>query len=275
MNQTSNTPLRLAIAGLGAIGLTVARRVDEGGIEDMVLTAVSARDKERANQRISDFAKPPAIVALGELATAADVVVESVPAAHFLDVARPALEAGRIFMPLSVGVLLNHMELVDLAREKGGQIIVPTGALIGLDAVRAARSGGLRTVKLVTRKPPAGLKGAPYVEENGIDLENLSEPKKLFSGSAREAAKGFPANLNVGAALALAGLGPDETKVEIWADPGLSRNIQSVSCTSDSADFSMSIENIPSGINPRTGRITAHSVIAALERLTSPLVVGT
>ncbi|MEM8743074.1 MAG: aspartate dehydrogenase [Pseudomonadota bacterium] len=275
MNTTSNKPLRLAIAGIGAIGMTVARRVDAHGIEGMELAAVSARDVESAKERVADFATPPAIVGLGELAELGDVVVESVPAAHFLDVARPALEAGRIFMPLSVGVLLNHMELVDLARESGGQIIVPTGALIGLDAVRAARSGGLRTVKLTTRKPPGGLKGAPHVEDNGIDLDNLSEPLLLFSGSARDAAKGFPANLNVGAALALAGLGPDETQVEIWADPGVSRNVQSATCTSDSAEFSMTIENVPTDMNPRTGRITAHSVIAALERLTSPLVVGT
>ena len=275
MNMISNKPLRLAVAGLGAIGMTVARRADEHGIEGMELAAVSARDVASAKERVADFATPPDIVGLSELADFGDVVVESVPAAHFLDVARPALERGRIFVPLSVGVLLNHMELVDLAREKGGKIIVPTGALIGLDAVRAARSGGLRTVKLVTRKPPAGLKGAPHVEENGIDLDNLSAPLKLFSGTAREAAKGFPANLNVGAALALAGLGPDETQVEIWADPAVSRNIQSATCTSDSAEFSMTIENIPTDMNPRTGRITAHSVIAALERLTSPLVVGT
>ncbi len=274
MSTPPKSPLRLAIAGLGAIGLTVARRVDEGGIEGISLVAVSARDREKAHARLADFRSPPEIVALDELAKAADIVVECVPAAHFLEVAKPALEAGCIFIPLSVGVLLNHMELVDLARETGGRIIVPTGALIGLDAVRAARSGGLNSVKLVTRKPPAGFKDAPYVVERGISLDGLKEAKQLFSGTAREAAKGFPANLNVGAALALAGLGPDETQVEIWADPAVTRNIQTVTCSSDSADFTMSIENIPSGENPRTGRITAHSVIAALEGLTSPLVVG-
>jgi len=166
------------------------------------------------------------------------------------------------------------LELIELAREKGGRIIVPTGALIGLDAVRAAASGGIGSVKLVTRKPPMGLSDAPHVVENGISLEGLTEPKLLFSGSAREAAKGFPANLNVGAALALAGVGPDATQVEIWADPGVTRNIQTVTVTSACADFTMSIENVPSDDNPRTGKITAHSVIAALQRLTSPLVVG-
>lgn len=274
MKQNSAEPLRLAIAGLGAIGMTVARRVDEGRIEGMTLTAVSARDQEKARERLANFANPPEILPLDALGNNADVIVECVPAAHFMDVARPAIEQGRIFMPLSVGVLLDHMELIDLAREKGGQIIVPTGALIGLDAVRAAASGGIRSVKLTTRKPPWGLKDAPYLRENGISLDGLKEPKLLFSGTAREAAKGFPANLNVGAALALAGAGPDDTLVDIWADPNVTRNIQSVAVTSDAADFTMSIENVPSGENSRTGKITAHSVIAALQRLTQPLVVG-
>jgi len=274
MTQTHDRTLRLAIAGLGAIGMTVARCVDKGGIAGMTLAAVSARDVEKARERVADFSNPPEILPLEQLGNDADIIVESVPAANFEKVARPALEKGRTFMPLSVGAMLNHMDLVDLARENGGRIVVPTGALIGLDAVRAAASGGLKTVKLTTRKPPGGLMDAPYVVENEIDLEGLTEAKLLFSGSAREAAKGFPANLNVGVALALAGLGPDETTVEIWADPAVNRNIQSVDVTSDCADFSMSIQNVPSEENPRTGRITAHSVIAALKRMTDPLVVG-
>lgn len=274
MNSNPPMNLRLAIAGLGAIGMTIARRVDQGGINHMTLTAVSARDESRARERLSSFNHAPEVMPLGALAEVADVIVECVPAARFMEVARPALERGRIFMPLSVGAMLDHMELVELAENSGGRIIVPTGALIGLDAVRAAASGGLKTVKLTTRKPPGGLKDAPYVIANGIELDGLTTPKRLFAGSAREAAKGFPANLNVGVALALAGLGPDATQVEIWADPGVDRNIQSIDVTSDCADFSMTIKNVPSDENPRTGRITAHSVIAALSRLTAPLVVG-
>lgn len=274
MTKEAGKTIRVAIAGLGAIGMTVSRRLDEGGIEGMTLAAVSARDVERARKRMADFKNPPEILPLESLGDVADVVIECVPAANFAKVAKPALAQGKTFMPLSVGALLNHMELVDLARANGGRIIVPTGALIGLDAVRAAASGGLKTVKLTTRKPPGGLMDAPYVVENGINLEGLNEAKKLFSGSAREAAKGFPANLNVGVALSLAGLGPDETTVEIWADPAVNRNIQSVEVTSECGDFSMSIQNVPSEENPRTGKITAHSVIAALQRMTAPLVAG-
>lgn len=274
MNAVANTGLTLAIAGLGAIGLSVARRVDAGAVEGMTLTAVSARDPIKAATRLAEFASAPALAPLEKLASMADVIVECVPAAHFMEVARPALEQAKIFMPLSVGALLGHMELVDLARKKGARIIVPTGALIGLDAVRAAAVGGITSVKLVTSKPPASLEDAPYVLENSISLEGLREPKLLFSGAAREAAKGFPASLNVGAALALAGIGPDETRVEIWADPEATRNSQSVSVTSPNADFSMTIANVPTAENPRTGRITALSVIASLQRLASPLVIG-
>lgn len=274
MSRTAAAPVNLGIAGLGAIGLAVARRVDEGGVEGVRLAAVSARDTEKARERLAGFAWPPALLPLEALADAAEVIVECVPAAQFMKVARPALEQGRVLMPLSVGMLLDHMELVDLARETGGRIVVPTGALIGLDAVRAAASCGIRSVTLVTRKPPAGLKGAPHIVENGISLDGLDGPKLVFRGTARQAAKGFPANLNVGAALALAGAGPDATRVEVWADPGVSRNIQSVTVESDCASFTMTIENVPSAENPRTGRITAHSVVAALKRLREPLVVG-
>ena len=110
--------------------------------------------------------------------------------------------------------------------------------------------------------------------ERGLSVEGLTEPLQVFAGSAREAIAGFPANVNVAVALSLAGIGPDRTKVEVWADPGVTRNTHTVSVRSDSSDLTMTIENIPDVDNPRTGRITALSVLAALRRLTSPLVVG-
>src|SRR5262249_7480983 len=163
---------------------------------------------------------------------------------------------GKRVMVLSAGALLPRPELVDLARQGGGQIIVPTGALLGLDAVTAAAEGQIHTVRMVTRKPPRGLAGAPYLVANGISVEGLNAPKQIFAGSAREAAAGFPENVNVVAALALAGIGPDRTAIEIWADPALSRNCHTIEVESDSARFSFSIENVPSE-NPKTGRITA------------------
>src|SRR3977135_492172 len=122
--------------------------------------------------------------------------------------------------------------------------------------------------------PPGGLVGAPYLVKNNISLEGLNTAKCVFTGSAREAAAGFPANVNVVAALSLAGIGPDRTTIELWADPAVTRNCHSIEVDADSARFSLAIENIPSE-NPKTGRITALSVLAALRKLNAPLRVGT
>jgi aspartate dehydrogenase len=175
------------------------------------------------------------VVGLARLADRAEVVVECAPAAVFREVALPAIRAGRIFMPVSVGQLLEQPDLVDLAAGTGARIIVPTGALLGLDAVRAAAEGEIRNVTIVTRKPPRGLIGAPYLERHGITLEGLSAPMRVFAGSAREGARGFPANVNVAAALSLAGIGPERTRLEIWADPGLERNVHRIVVEADSA----------------------------------------
>ena len=128
---------------------------------------------------------------------------------------------------------------------------------------------------MITRKPPRSLKGAPWLEENGISIDNLDGPLQVFEGTAREGAAGFPANVNVAAALGLAGIGPDRTRLEIWADPDLDRNTHEIAVDSDSARLSMKIENVPSEENPGTGKITALSVIAALRSLGAPLRVGT
>lgn len=265
----------VAVAGLGAIGLGVARAIDAGKINGMKLAAVSARDVTRAHERLSDFAAPPPVLPLADLAGSADIVVECTPAAQFVELVEPALRRGRTVLPLSVGALLKHPDLIDLAREHDARIIVPTGALIGLDTVRAMAVGTIHEARLTTRKPPAGLAGAPHLIENDIAIDNLTEPLRVFAGSARAAAAGFPANVNVAAALALAGIGPDDTFVEVWADPTIDRNIQSVTIRSDAGEATMTMNNVPSEANPRTGRIVAQSVIATLQRISAPLVVGT
>ena len=175
---------------------------------------------------------------------------------------------------LSAGALLSHPELITLAETNGGQIIVPTGALIGLDAVSAAAEGEIKSVRMITRKPIEGLLGAPHLIKNGIDINGAREPILVFKGTARQAAIGFPANLNVATALSLAGLGPDQTFLEIWADPTVTKNTHRIVVESDSASFEMMIQNIPTE-NPKTGRITVLSVIAAIRKLNGSLRVGT
>jgi aspartate dehydrogenase len=265
--------LKVGIAGLGAVGLDVARRI-EAGIPGLVLTAVSARDADKARRNLPQIGNSVRLVTADALAQSCDVVVECLPPAMFRTVALSVIEPGKIFMPLSVGQLLENWDLVARAEATGARILVPTGALIGLDAVRAAAEGTIRSVIMITRKPPNGLEGAPYLVERGISLANLKAPLKVFDGTAREGARGFPANVNVAAALSLAGIGPDQTRLEIWADPGVDRNTHRIEVDADSARFSMSIENVPSE-NPRTGRITALSTVATLRGLVSELKVGT
>jgi aspartate dehydrogenase len=127
-----------------------------------------------------------------------------------------------------------------------------------LDAVTAAAEGQIASVRMTTRKPPNGLEGAPYLVANGISVDRLNAPKRVFAGNAREAAAGFPANVNVAAALSLAGIGPDRTTIEIWADPTVDRNCHTIEVEADSARFSLTIENVPSE-NPKTGKMPSRS----------------
>jgi len=267
------TTTRVAVAGLGAIGRALARRL-AAGVDGLSLACVAARDEGKARSWLDEAGIGCPVVPLDAFPEHADVAVEAAPAAILEAVCRPMLEAGRRVMVLSAGALLPRPELVELARRTGGQIIVPTGALLGLDAVTAAAEGEIHSVRMTTRKPPKGLVGAPYLEANGIVVQGLNEAKRVFSGTAREAALGFPANVNVAAALALAGIGPDRTMIDIWADPGVTRNIHSIEVDADSARFTLTIENIPSE-NPKTGRITALSALAALRKLHAPLRIGT
>lgn len=264
---------RIGIAGLGAIGRTLARALVKG-MPGLELGGVATRDHIKARGWLDQEGIVCPLVKIEAMPSHADLLVECAPPAALNDICRPMLSARKRVMVLSAGALLSHPDLIELAKHKGTQIIVPTGALIGLDAVTAAAQGTIHSVRMVTRKPPKGFAGAPYLIENNIAVEGLTEPTCIFSGNARAAALAFPANVNVVAALSLAGIGPDRTMIEIWADPTVTRNCHSIEVDSDSACFSMSIEGIPSE-NPRTGRITALSALAALAKLHAPLRVGT
>src|SRR5471030_895763 len=265
--------MHIGIAGLGAVGMDVARRLIDGDVPGLTLTAVAVRDVDKARRALPQIGDMIALRTIATLADDCDVVVECLPPALFREVAISAIDKGRLFMPLSVAQLLHNDDLVARAKEKGARILVPSGALIGFDAVRAAAEGTIHSVDMVTRKPPAGLDGAPYLVERGISVTGLKTPLKVFDGTAREGARGFPTNVNVAAALSLAGIGPDRTHLEIWADPTIDRNIHTIKVEADTTRFTMTIESVPSA-NPRTGKLVAPSVIAALRGLVSELKVG-
>ena len=264
--------LRVGIAGLGAVGLEVAQRLLDG-IDGLTLTAVAVRDADKARKALPQIGDAIALRTTKTIGDDCDIVVECLPPALFREVAEHAIDKGRVFMPLSVAQLLDNWDLVDRAKAKGARIVVPTGALLGLDAVRAAAESGIRSVTMITRKPPGGLEGAPHLVKNNISVKNLDKPLKVFDGSARDGAKGFPANVNVAAALSLAGIGPDKTRLEIWADPAQTRNTHRIEVDGEAARFTMTIEGVPSA-NPRTGRLVAPSTAAALRGLVSTLKIG-
>jgi aspartate dehydrogenase len=263
---------RVAVAGLGAVGRSVVSGL-AAGVAGIELVAVAARDLAMAEATLRELGVDAPVKAIDELEPLADLVIECAPAHLLPQIATPFLRAGKEVVVLSAGAILEHPELLDLAATCGGTMSVPTGALVGLDAVGAAAEGKIRSLRLTTRKPPAGLVGAPGVEASGVDLATLTKPERIFTGTASEAARSFPANLNVAVALSLAGAGPDYTEVEVWADPGVTKNTHTIVMESDVADLTMTIENVPSE-NPRTGRITALSVISMLRKREAHLRVG-
>ncbi|NUU01555.1 aspartate dehydrogenase [Herbaspirillum robiniae] len=258
----------VAIAGLGAIGHAVARGIDRG-MDGIRLGAVSARDQDAARVRLDTLLHRPPLVPLPRIAAHADIVVECGGAGVLAEIAAPVLDAGKHLVVLSCGALLSSPELGLLAGRHRGRIHVPSGAIGGLDAVAAMAEGEIRSARLISRKPPIALRAIPWLEQRGIDLREVREPTLVFRGYAAQAARHFPANLNVAATLSLAGIGAQRTEVELWADPHARGNCHAIEVESDSGAMRFSIEATASG-NPATSSLAAQSVLALLRRLGLP-----
>ena len=265
--------MRVGVVGLGAIGRQVCRALD-AGIPGLALTGAIARDRERAERFLKTLTSPPPFLDLDALIEASDLVVEASTQAHLQEIAPKALDAGRDLVVLSCGGLLGRQDWVDLAAKNRCRILVPSAAIAGLDGVKGARVGAITSVTMETRKPPAGLAGAPWIVEKKIDLDAITEETLVFEGPATEACKAFPANVNVLAALSLAGIGPDKTRTRIYAVPGQTMNLHRVMVQGEFGRLSIEIENVPSE-NPRTGKLSYLSTIALLKDLAAPLRVGT
>jgi aspartate dehydrogenase len=268
------TNIAVAVAGMGAVGMPVVRALARG-IDRLSLTAVSARDRRKAATRLDELGVSVPILEPEELAAHADLVVECLPPALFERVARPAVQRGRLLLISSVGQLLAHCDLIEAGKSTGARILVPSGALAGLDGVRACAESTIHSARLVTRKPLASLMNAPFVRSRGIQLNALTTPLKLFQGNTAEAIMHFPANVNIAVALAFAGIGPQRTMVEIWADPNVERNIHRVEIESDLARITVTVEAAPSPGNSASSRLAGPSLVATLRKVTSAFVVGT
>jgi aspartate dehydrogenase len=186
------------------------------------------------------------------------------------ELAQRCFGANTALMVISIGALLDRPEIIEAARQRNCRLILPSGAIAGLDAIKSASAGRLDRVHMTSRKSPLALAGAPFLAEHGLIIANLSEPLELFYGPAREVVRGFPDNLNISAALSLAGLGPDRTMVRVICDPSVTRNNHLIEAEGDFGKLEVRIENIPSE-NPKTGRLTAMSIIRNIQDFADPV----
>lgn len=266
--------IKTAVAGVGTIGAAVCRALIDG-IDGFTLTAASSLNPEDSRQMINrpDFDLP--FLANEDLAAHADWIVEALPIAAVPLLARQTMGVGKTLILISSAALLLHPELISLPARKGGRILVPSGALAGMDGINALAEQGIRSAQLTTTKPPLAYSGAPYIIKKNIDLSEIERPTTLFSGNALQAAAAFPANVNVAATLTLASrLPPANVKVEVRADPAAITNRHDMRIEGKLSTLSFTIENRPDPANPKSSAVAAFSIIAALRRESSGFWIG-
>ena len=262
----------IGIVGCGAIGKALVKAVEDEKLA-VSIAGITSRTEKSAREFLSVFKNPPPYQSLDELIRASDLLVEAAGGDVVPELAKKVFAVGKDLLVISVGALLDHPDIMAESRRTGCRLYVPSGAIAGLDGIKSACVGQITHVTHTTRKPPLGLEGAPYLLERGISLVGLQEEKEVFSGSAREACRGFPANVNVTAAVSLAGIGPDQTRVRILAVPGLPRNCHDIDVEGEFGRLHVHIENVPSE-NPKTGKLTALSIIRAVQDVVDPVRIG-
>jgi len=267
--------MRVGLAGFGNAGQEVARRLVDGAIPGMTLSAVTARDLDKARANATRLTPAPAVVPLAELPAHAEVIAECATAEALPEILQLCLGAGRTVLVVSAAGLLAMPDAERLAADSCGRLRIANGALPGLDSLRCAREGAIHSVKLTSQLRPDSLAHEDYVVGLGFDFVGQlpAAPVRVFQGSARDAAAAFPRHFNVAVALSIAGIGFDRTEIEVWADPGVPGAVHRVDVDADDIGLTMISRNRPSA-NPRTSRIVAPSIIAGLRAMVAPLVAG-
>lgn len=264
---------KLGVVGLGTIGRSVVLAADRGEIPFHIAGAHHRHPETSASFRAS-LKWPISVLGLEELITRSDLVFEAASRPAVEQICEIALPQGKDVVVASVGALLERPDLIDLARQHGARIYAPSGGMIGLDGLKGAVVGPIESVIITTRKSPQSLSGTPYVKEKGLDMSAVKDPLTIFEGSPREALKGFPSNINVSAAVSLAGIGPERTLLRIIADPAAVRNIHEVEVKGKFGRSWIRIENVPAdGGGP--GMLSYLSCIAFLKQYGQSLVIGT
>ena len=258
--------LKVGLLGVGAIGQILATSLDAEP-NRAVLVAIADQDRPRAEKFAAQLKARPPVVELDELVRRSDLIIEAAGQAALPEIVPRALRAQKDLMVMSVGGLLEHEEWFAEAERQGCRIHVPSGAIAGLDGLRAAAMGRLNLVILTSRKPVAALRGAKYVTERRIDVDRLKEETVLFEGPPEEACRAFPATSNVAASVRLAAGKSVEVRVRVIAVPGGTENVHEIQAVGDFGRFRIVLENVPSPSNPRTSRLAALSALATLEEI--------
>ena len=269
--------MRIGLIGGGVIArLILEHRAALGDVE--VAGILGRSDASRGRPLAAEFGVEFVTNVAALVALKPDAVVEAASHDAVHQYAAPLLEAGVAVIVLSGGALCDdalRTKLERLAAERQAMLYVPSGGIGGLDALKAACAAGVDEVEIAVTKPPAAWKGIPYVERLGVDLDRLAGPVTLFDGTARAGVPHFPANVNIAAVLAMAGVGFDRTRLKVVADPALRFNTHYVSVRGPTGAISIKLESVPSPDNPKTALLACYSALAAIKAFGSPVRYGT
>jgi aspartate dehydrogenase len=270
--------LRIGIVGCGAIGSSLAKIVQNDLRKNACLTSLydvqDLKSRDLSKKIISKNSL--SVESLDKLIYRSDLVVEAASAKCSADIARKVLSAGKSVMVMSVGGLIDNFDsLCKIAAKNKCKVYVPSGAISGIDALKAAKAGTLKRVILTTTKNPLAFKGVQYIQDKGIKLEKIKKERVLFSGKAMVAVKLFPQNVNVAAVLSLAGIGADKTEVRIIASPKVNKNIHEICIESAAGNIFTRTENILHPDNPKTSYLAVLSAAAMLKSILEPIRIGT
>lgn len=264
--------MRIGIIGCGNIGLFLLEKINlEKTLPNAVITSIFD-ERAESQEKLEQLAKQYQCAYMKDkaafLGSDLDLVVECAHPTVAQQYAVDIIKSGKDILITSVGALVDQnllAQLTSLASAKNSTIYVPSGAIGGLDALSAAKAlGEIERVQLTTRKPPQAL---------AVQVEG-DEPQTVFSGTAAEAIRNFPQNINVAITLSLAGLGIDETKVLILADPNVERNIHEISMQGSFGHVQVTLENLPMPNNPKTSYLTALSALSTLKNINQPIKIG-
>ncbi|MBS7646555.1 MAG: aspartate dehydrogenase [Candidatus Bathyarchaeia archaeon] len=279
MKEKGKFPLGIGLIGCGAIGTMLAQAIDKGQAGNTCLIMVFDKNVEKAKALAHKLRNKPNVAGkFEELLECGDVelVVEAASQEAVRTYAFKVLEAGKDLMVMSVGALVDPeltSKISFAAKERGRKVYVPSGAIAGLDGVKASAMGKIEKVVLTTRKPVEALKDNTYFKDRFGG--KIKEPTIIYEGPAMEACKLFPVNVNVAATLSLAGVGVEKTTVKVVADPTLKRNVHEIEVKGEFGELRIHVENVPTAENPKTSYLAALSAIATLKRITEPIVIGT